>query len=75
MFYVHLHENFNFYREEEESGSGYLLSTCFLHLYLSYLEKSRPASLRKLFTESGIVGILTLELSVVYLYFSLSWAQ
>ena len=75
MFYVHPHENFSFHRGGAESGSGYLFSSCFLHWYLSYLEKSRPASLRKTFTESEVVGILIFEPSLGHLYFPLSWAN
>ena len=70
MIDVHLHGN----RGGQESDSGYLLSPCFLHWYLLYLEMSNPLSLRKLFTESGIVGILRFEPSVGWLCFSLSWA-
>ena len=73
MFYVHPQENFSFHRE----GGIWIVAICFplifLHWYLSYLEKSRPVSLRKLFTESGVVGILIFEPSVGHLYFSLSW--
>ena len=47
----------------------------FLHWYFSYLEKSRTESLRKVFTESGVVGILIFKLSVGHLYISLSWVQ
>ena len=42
---------FNSHREEEESGS-------FLHWYISYLEKSRPASSRKHSLNQGLWGFL-----------------
>ena len=74
MIYVQLHGN----RGGEESDGGYMLSSCFLHWYLLHLEKSNPVSLRKLFTESVVVGILIFEPSVgcyVFLYLALSSIQ
>ena len=55
---------------------SYLLSFCFLHWYLSYLEKFNHASLRKLFTEYGVMGFCLylshLWVTYVFLYLGLS---
>ena len=59
----------------EEPDNNYFLSFCFLHWYLSYLEKSNLASLRTLFTESGVVGVLYLNclwVAYAFLYLGLN---